>query len=87
MPFKVVVNDKSVGSISSKPLCEAFANIYKDNNAVCAMSAVGSNGEVAAAPPSSQSYAFKGAMLGFAAGLGIDINKRLMGVVHEIVAA
>ena len=85
--MKVVVNDKSVGSISSKPLCEAFASIYKDNNAVCVMNAVGSDGQVAAASPGMQSYALKGAMLGFATGVGIDINRRLMSLVHDIVAA
>ena len=69
--LKVAVNDKSVGSISSKMLCEAFANIYKDKNAVCVMSTVGSDGEVEAVKP-GMSYALKGAMLGFATGMGID---------------
>lgn len=42
----MAINDKSVGAISSKPLCEAFANIYKDKNAVCTMTPVGADGEV-----------------------------------------
>ena len=42
----MATNDKSVGVISSKPLCEAFANIYKDKNAVCSMIPVGADGEV-----------------------------------------
>ena len=46
IPRKVAINDKSVGAISSKPLCEAFANIYKDKNAVCTMTPVGADGEV-----------------------------------------
>lgn len=35
------VNGKSVGTIASKPLAKAFANIYCDNNAVCEMKPVG----------------------------------------------
>jgi len=31
------VNDKPVGTVASKPLAAAFAGIYSDNNAVCAM--------------------------------------------------
>ena len=42
----MAINDKSVGVISSKPLCEAFANIYKDKNAVCSMIPVDADGEV-----------------------------------------
>lgn len=38
----VKVNNKSVGSIKSKLLSSAFANIYCDSKAVCKMSAVGS---------------------------------------------
>ena len=48
----MAINDKSVGAISSKPLCEAFANIYKDKNAVCSMIPVGADGEVGRAAPS-----------------------------------
>ena len=66
----MAVNDKAVGAISSKPLCEAFANIYKDKNAVCAMTAVGADGEVAATPKSGLACALKGGVLGAAAGFG-----------------
>lgn len=68
--LKVAINDKSVGAISSKPLCEAFANIYKDKNAVCTMTPVGADGEVSAAANLGLAYALKGAMLGAAAGFG-----------------
>eukprot|EP00964_Phaeocystis_antarctica_P041087 scaffold23491_cov66-Phaeocystis_antarctica.AAC.9 len=67
---KVAINDKSVGAISSKPLCEAFANIYKDKNAVCTMTPVGADGEVSAAANSGLACALKGAVLGAAAGFG-----------------
>jgi hypothetical protein len=37
----IAVNDKQVGSISSKPLAKAFAGIYTDANAVCELKPVG----------------------------------------------
>lgn len=37
----VSVNDKSVGSIGSKPLSQAFKGIYTDKNAVCKLYPVG----------------------------------------------
>ncbi len=36
----VSVNGKKVGSVGGSSLCKAFANIYKDKKAVCAMHAV-----------------------------------------------
>ena len=42
----VAVNGKKVGAIRSKVLASAFANIYSDKNAVCAMNAVGADGAV-----------------------------------------
>ena len=40
----LTVNDKSVATIGSKVLSSAFANIYSDKNAVCAMNPVGEDG-------------------------------------------
>jgi uncharacterized protein YcbX len=37
----VTVNDKAIGSISSKSLASAFEKIYTDKNAVCALKPVG----------------------------------------------
>ena len=42
----VAVNGKSVGAIGSKALAKAFANIYCDGKAVCAMAPVGADGAV-----------------------------------------
>lgn len=65
----MAINNKNVGAISSKPLCEAFANIYKDKNAVCTMAPVSADGEVAAGAQSTpRAYALKGGILGAAAG-------------------
>ena len=50
--------------------CQAFANIYKDQNAVCAMSAVSADGEVAAAAKSGLAFALKGGVVGALAGYG-----------------
>lgn len=41
----IAVNDKNIGSISSKPLAKAFAAIYTDKNAVLALKPVGEDGE------------------------------------------
>ena len=49
---------------------QAFANIYKDKNAVCAMNPIGGDGEVAAGGKSGLVYALKGAVVGAAAGYG-----------------
>ena len=43
--LSVAVNSKSVGAVGSKKLASAFAGIYSDKNAVCAMNAVGADSE------------------------------------------
>ena len=63
----VSVNGKSVGSIGSKALSSAFANIYCDKNAVCTMAAVGEDGEVAASG-GGLITPLRGAALGAAVG-------------------
>ena len=39
--LSVTINEKSIGSISDKPLSQAFKGIYTDKNAVCKMIPVG----------------------------------------------
>ena len=39
--LKVAVNDKAIGTVSSKALAKAFAGIYCDKNAVCSMAPIG----------------------------------------------
>ena len=43
----ITINDKVVGTVKSKVLASAFANVYCDKNAVCTMSPIGADGEVA----------------------------------------
>ena len=64
--LKVAINDKSVGSVGSKALAKAFANIYCDGKAVCAMSKVGEDA-------SSGGFLTpkKGALIGAAVGYGL----------------
>ena len=69
--LKVAVNDKAVGSIGSKRLASAFANIYCDGNAVCNMSPVGSDGEVSGSGGgflTPKRGALVGAAVGYAVG-------------------
>lgn len=66
--LKVAVNDKAVGTISSKKLASAFANIYCDSKAVCNMAAVSEDGEVAS---SGFLTPRKGALIGAAAGYAL----------------
>ena len=68
--LKVAVNGKSVGSIGSKKLASAFANIYCDKKAVCEMKALdgveeegGGGGGGIFAPK-----ALAGAAIGYAVG-------------------
>ena len=64
----VSVNGKKVGTIGSKPLASAFAGIYCDKNAVCAMNVVGAEGESASG---SCITPMKGAAVGAAVGYGL----------------
>ena len=67
----VSVNDKQVGTIASKAIATAFANIYSDSKAVCTMNAVGSDGEVAAGGGgllTPMRGAVAGALLGYKLG-------------------
>jgi len=61
----IAVNDKSMGTVGSKVLSSAFANIYRDKNAVCAMKAVGEDGETA---QSGFLTPKRGALIGAAVG-------------------
>ena len=67
--LSLAVNGNKVGSIASKPLAAAFANIYCDNNAVCEMKPVDD------ATDESQAGGLitpkRGAMVGAALGYGI----------------
>jgi hypothetical protein len=67
--LSLAVNGKNVGSIGSKPLAAAFANIYCDKNAVCEMKSVGD------ATDESQAGGLitpkRGAIVGAALGFGI----------------
>ena len=72
--LKVAVNDKAVGSIGSKALAKAFANIYCDGKAVCDMAAVGADGEVASSK-GGLITPFRGAALG--AFLGYKLGKAM----------
>ena len=65
--LKVAVNDKAVGSIGSKGLATAFANIYCDKNAVCSMSPVGEDGAAGGGFLTPK----KGALIGAAAGYAL----------------
>lgn len=64
----VAVNDKPAGAIGSKALSSAFANIYCDGNAVCAMKSVGDVGE---ASSGSMITPMRGALAGAALGYGL----------------
>ena len=80
----VSVNEKRVGTVNSKPLAAAFANIYSDSKAVCAMNAVLSDdGEQGAAVAAGgcRLTPLKGAKVGAAVGaaLGYGVGK-LFGV-------
>ena len=68
--LKVAVNDKSVGTVGSKKLASAFANIYCDRNAVCKLAAVGGDGEVASGGGliTPRRGALVGAALGYSLG-------------------
>jgi len=61
----VVVNDRKIGAIASKQLCTAFAAIYTDKNAVCAMLDVGEAGSAAPALITPVRGAVAGAALGY----------------------
>ena len=65
----VAVNDKHIGSIGSKKLCKAFASIYTDRNAVCAMHPIGDEPST----PSGCSTPVRGALIG--AGVGYGLGK------------
>jgi len=60
----VTVNDKTVGAVGSKALSKAFANIYSDRNAVCAMNPVGDE----AASGGGLITPLRGAIVGAAVG-------------------
>eukprot|EP00967_Tisochrysis_lutea_P116902 scaffold188629_cov36-Tisochrysis_lutea.AAC.2 len=67
----VVIDSKPCGSIGSKVLCSAFANIYSDKNAVCSMSPISANGEVTGDSCGACTRARCGAIVGAAAGYAI----------------
>ena len=76
----VTVNEKRVGTVGSRPLAEAFANIYSDSKAVCTMNAVlADDGEQGAAVAAGgcQLTPQRGAKVGAAVGaaLGYGIGK------------
>lgn len=62
--LSVTVNEKSVGTVGSKALASAFAGIYSDKNAVCAMNAVGADGEAAGGGGCGVVTAKRGALVG-----------------------
>ena len=66
----VSVNGKKVGAVGSKALSSAFANIYKDGNAVCTMNAVGADGETEGGGGGLITPT-RGAALGAALGYGL----------------
>lgn len=67
--LKVAVNDKAVGTIGSKPLAKAFANVYCDGKAVCAMAPIGDDGEAASGGLiTPKRGALVGAAVGYALG-------------------
>ena len=72
--LSVAVNGKAVGSIGSKKLATAFANIYCDKNAVCSMKAVGADGEIASSGGSG--LLKKSLILGAAVGGGVWWRKK-----------
>ena len=70
----VAVNDKAVGSVGSKLLASAFANIYSDKNAVCAMNAAASDGSAASGGGfiTPMRGALVGAALGYKLGTALS---------------
>jgi hypothetical protein len=65
--LRVAVNDKAVGTIGSKALTSAFADIYCDKNAVCTMVPVGE----AAASTGGFLTPKRGAAIGAAVGYAL----------------
>lgn len=70
--LKIAVNDKPMGTIGSKALASAFANIYCDKNAVCSLVPVGADG---ALPSVGFLTPKRGALVG--AALGYVLGKVL----------
>ena len=66
--LKVAVNGKAVGSVGSKALASAFANVYCDKNAVCSLTPVGEDGDEAKGGFLTPK---RGALIGAAAGYAL----------------
>mmetsp|Transcript_50974 Transcript_50974/g.75635 ORF Transcript_50974/g.75635 Transcript_50974/m.75635 type:complete len:203 (+) Transcript_50974:138-746(+) len=74
----LLVDDKKIGAVHSKILPEAFASIYSDKNAVCAMHHVaGSTAETADGFLSTPYFAvIQGGVLGLLLGYGVSKTLR-----------
>ena len=68
--LSIAINDKSIGSISSKPLAKAFAAVYTDKNAVLELKPI-SGGDDAIATTGKGLTPARCAVIGAAVGWGI----------------
>ena len=73
--LSIAINDKNVGSVSSKPLAKAFADIYTDKNAVLELKPVGDDEETTS---TTGGFITPGRCAVAGAAIGWGIGKLLM---------